>query len=66
MVLPTTKNKPVINKKTKNKSFWTAAMTGSIAEAFYGIPKGIEAKALSYLTDDLKEIVRLFNQHYRQ
>ena len=41
-----------------------AAMTGSIAEAFYGIPKEIETKALSYLTDDLKEIVRLFKQQY--
>ena len=43
-----------------------AAMTGAIAEAFYGIPKAIEKKTLSYLTDDLKEIVTLFNQKYRR
>lgn len=43
-----------------------AAMTGSIAEAFYGIPIGIETKAISYLTEDLKTMVRLFNQKYRR
>ena len=42
-----------------------AAMTGSIAEAFYGIPKEIETKALSYLTPDLKKIVKRFQQKYR-
>ncbi len=42
-----------------------AAMTGSIAEAFYGIPKEIETKALSYLTPDLKKIVKRFYQKYR-
>ena len=33
-----------------------AAVTGSIAEAAYGIPKEIEEKALSYLDDPLREV----------
>ena len=36
------------------------AMTGSIAEAFYGVPAELEEKALSYLTDDLKGIYYAF------
>lgn len=33
-----------------------AAITGSIAEAYYGIPEDIEAKALSYLDSCLRQI----------
>jgi hypothetical protein len=33
-----------------------AAITGSIAEAYYGIPDCIKAKALSYLDDELRAI----------
>lgn len=33
-----------------------AAITGSIAEAFYGVPKDIRNKALEYLNDDLRAI----------
>jgi ADP-ribosylglycohydrolase len=33
-----------------------AAVTGSIAEAYYGIPDDIKAKALSYLDDELHAI----------
>jgi len=38
-----------------------AAMTGSIAEAFYGgVPAEIKAKALSYLTDELRACCDIF------
>ena len=37
-----------------------AAITGGIAEAYYGIPKEIEQKALSYLTEEFREVVREF------
>lgn len=33
-----------------------AAITGGIAEAYYGIPEAIGSKALSYLDDDLQKI----------
>lgn len=42
-----------------------AAMTGAVAEGFYGIPKAIQNKALSYLTKDLKDIVKNFNKQFR-
>ena len=34
-----------------------AAITGSIAEAAYGIPEWIREKAISYLDEPLKEVV---------
>lgn len=37
-----------------------AAITGSISEAFYGIPESLKEKALSYLPDDYKRIVEVF------
>ena len=37
-----------------------AAITGSIAEAFYGVPEMIWAEASGYLTDELKENVEQF------
>jgi ADP-ribosylglycohydrolase len=36
------------------------AITGSIAEAYWGVPTEIEEKALKYLTDDLKTIYYAF------
>lgn len=36
------------------------AIIGGIAEAFYGIPEDIKAKALNYLDNDLKTQVELF------
>lgn len=39
-----------------------AAITGSIAEAYYGIPKKIQKKALSYLDSYQKEIIKDFYQ----
>ena len=42
-----------------------AAMTGAIAEAYYGVPPALEAKALSYLTEDLKAIYHEFNAFFR-
>jgi type I restriction enzyme M protein len=36
------------------------AMTGSIAEAYYGIPYELEDKTLSYLPDDLLSIYYAF------
>lgn len=38
------------------------AMTGAIAEAYYGVPEEIEERALSYLTDDLKGLYYAFEQ----
>ena len=35
-----------------------AAITGSIAEAAYGIPEWIKDKAYSYLDEPLKEVLR--------
>lgn len=37
-----------------------AAISGSIAEAYYGIPKKIAEKSISYLTPDLLNIVKQF------
>ena len=37
------------------------AITGSIAEAYYGVPETIEDKALTYLTDKLLTIYYGFN-----
>lgn len=34
-----------------------AAITGAIAEAYYGVPKEFKAKALSYLDDELRSIL---------
>ena len=41
-----------------------AAITGAIAEAYYGIPKEIEQKALSCLTEEFKVVVRRFQQTF--
>lgn len=37
-----------------------AAITGGIAEAYYGVPQDIKDKALKYLDDDLLQIVNRF------
>lgn len=37
-----------------------AAITGSIAEAAYGIPEGIKAKAKSFLDDNLTDVLERF------
>jgi len=42
-----------------------AAMTGSIAEAFYGVPQSLKTEVLGYLTEDLKAIINLFTQQYK-
>jgi ADP-ribosylglycohydrolase len=40
-------------------------ITGGIAEAFYGgVPKNIAKKALSYLDDDIREVVEEFRERY--
>lgn len=39
-----------------------AAITGSIAEAFYGIPEHIKIQALEYLPEDMKEVIINFNK----
>ena len=38
------------------------AMTGSVAEAYYGIPDDIKAKVMTYLTDDLLKIYEDFEK----
>ena len=42
-----------------------AAITGSIAEAFYGIPEHIKIQALRYLPDDIKDVFTNFLTHIR-
>ena len=37
------------------------AMAGAIAEAYYGVSKELEEKALTYLSSDLKEVYFAFN-----
>ena len=37
-----------------------AAITGGIAEAYYGVPQDIKDKALNYLDEDLLQIVNRF------
>lgn len=41
-----------------------AAITGSIAEAFYGVPAGICAKVLTYLDDTQRDILTRFSQEF--
>lgn len=41
-----------------------AAITGSIAEAYYGIPSYIKETAISYLDTQLYEIVKNFENYY--
>ena len=40
-------------------------ITGSIAEAFFGIPEGIREKGLSYLPQHFAEIVNAFEKKYK-
>lgn len=42
-----------------------ACITGAIAEAYYGLPKDLEAKGLDFLTDDLKEVVLKFQNKFK-
>ena len=42
------------------------AITGGIAEAYYGVPDEIREKALSYLDDDLKAIISDFENRYEK
>lgn len=42
-----------------------ACITGSIAEAAFGIPKEIRQRALAYLPDELKAVVTEFEKKYR-
>ena len=42
------------------------AITGSIAESFYGVPEEMKEKALSYLDDDLQKIVADFMKKYEK
>lgn len=42
-----------------------AAITGSIAEAAYGIPEEMKEKALSYLDEPLKDILRRWKKYMR-
>jgi type I restriction enzyme M protein len=41
-----------------------AAMTGAIAEAYYGIPKSIKSKGLKYLTPTLYRYAMEFESKY--
>lgn len=40
-----------------------AAITGSIAEAAYGIPKDIKEKAFNYLNEPIKELYNKWTNH---
>ena len=39
-------------------------ITGGIAEAIYGVPKSISDKGMSFLTEDLKQVVETFENRY--
>lgn len=41
-----------------------ADIAGAMAEAFYGIPENIKLKALSYLPDDMKDVVYRFTRRF--
>lgn len=41
-----------------------AAITGSVAEAYYGVPDEIRQKTLTYLTDELKDVLFRFEKEY--
>ena len=41
-----------------------ACITGSIAEAYYGIPRDIYNKAFDYLTPELQKVVKEFKEKY--
>ena len=41
-----------------------AAITGSIAEAYYGVPTAIREKALTFLDDRLRQILMAFEKRY--
>lgn len=41
-----------------------ACITGSIAEAFYGVPDDFRAQALSFLSDDLKQLTNDFESKF--
>ena len=41
-----------------------AAITGSIAEAAYGIPDDIKEKAYSYLDEPLKDVLRRWKKNF--
>jgi len=41
-----------------------AAITGAIAEAYYGVPEELRVKAMGYIPEDLAEIVREFERKY--
>ena len=43
-----------------------AAITGGIAEAYYGVPKELREQVLNYLDDGLREIVFAFENKYEQ
>lgn len=43
-----------------------ADITGSIAEAYYGIPQHIQDKALGYLPTEMKDVITQFRQKYGQ
>ena len=39
-----------------------AAITGGIAEAYYGIPKDIENQALTYLPEEFQQVIWEFRE----
>ena len=41
-----------------------AAITGSVAEAYYGIPAHLRETALTYLPQELKQILAEFEDYY--
>lgn len=43
-----------------------AAITGSMAEAAYGIPEWMEEKAMEYLPEDMKQVINQFKLKYEK
>jgi type I restriction enzyme M protein len=63
-----TKNFELLNEECfpTDDSIMTLAITGSMAEAYYGIPSAIRERALALLDDNLLIIAEIFEKKFGQ
>ena len=63
-----TKNFELLNEECfpTDDSIMTLAITGSMAEAYYGIPSAILERALAFLDDNLLTIAEKFEKRFGQ
>ena len=63
-----TKNFELLNEECfpTDDSIMTVAITGSMAEAYYGIPSAIRERALALLDDNLLIIAEKFEKKFGQ